>query len=251
MKKILFIMIMAATLVACNNKNTSKAYLDANGDCIFENSVVAYRINGASNPVITNGMEAVLKAVIDKKEVVKDRKAAVAASMNDGGSAILLNDSLIFPQANFESFEVVEQTPDYVVFTLTYPAWQVGEDNISLVRTITLRNRSIYCEVKDVYKCDEGAKDVTVAAGFAKRNVANSEKGADYLVAWENIGADEAYGVGIVMPMSSKFEFDGPADHAVAIYPTKYGRPVEYAIGSCWSKGELSTFDSWAEKVRL
>ena len=228
MKKILFMIIMAAVAVACTKESSVNAYIDANGDCIFENDVVRYRVNGANNPVVTSGMEAVFKAVVDKKEVVKDRKAAVAASLNDGGSAILDGDSLIFPAANFESFEIVEKTPTAVTFTLTYPEWPVGETNVNLVRTVTLRDGSYYCAVE------------------------RNESGADSLISWESMpGNDGSYGLGVVMPMTNKFEFEGPCNSAVAIYPTKCGRKIDYAVGSCWSAGELSTFDMWAGKVRL
>ncbi|MBR3526347.1 MAG: DUF4861 family protein [Bacteroidales bacterium] len=250
MKKILFIMIMAAVAVACSKQQTTTAFLDPAGDCIFENSVVRYRINGPSNPVVTSGMEAILKAH-DKKEVVlKDRKAAQAASLNDGGSAVILNDSLVFAQANFSSFEIVEQTKDLVSFKLTYPQWEVDGNKISLVRTVTLRETSVYCEVKDVYSNEAGSTPVIVVAGFAKNSVENSEIGPDYVVDWENIG-DGYIGKGIVMPMSKNFAVDGPQDNAVAYITTKWGRPVEYAVGNCWSRGELTTFESWADKVRL
>jgi len=252
MKKILFTIIMAAALVACTKESPVNAYIDASGDCIFENNVVRYRINGASNPIVTSGMEAIFKAVIDKKEVVKDRKAAVAASLNDGGSAIVDGDSFIFPAANFEAFEIVEQTPTAVTFTLTYPEWPVGEDNVSLVRTVTIRQGSYYCEVSDVYKSSNPGTAVTVAAGFAKGAVERNESGVDYMISWENMPSGEgSFGVGIVMPMSNELVFEGPENSAVAFYPTKYGRKVDYAIGSCWSAGSLSTFDMWAEKVRL
>lgn len=250
MKKILMIMIMAAAAVACSKQPASTAFLDAAGDCIFENSVVRYRINGPSNPVVTSGMEAILKAH-DKKEVVlKDRKAAQAASLNDGGSAILLNDSLVFPQANFSSFEVVEQTKDYITFKLTYPQWEVEGNKVTLTRTITLRETSVYCEVKDVYSNEAGSTPVTIVAGFAEQAVEDSETGADYIVDWENTG-DGYIGKGIVMPMTKNFTMDGPQGSGVAIFSTKWGRPVDYAVGNCWSRGELTTFDSWAAKVRL
>ena len=252
MKKILFMIIMAAVAVACTKESSVNAYIDANGDCIFENDVVRYRVNGANNPVVTSGMEAVFKAVVDKKEVVKDRKAAVAASLNDGGSAILDGDSLIFPAANFESFEIVEKTPTAVTFTLTYPEWPVGETNVNLVRTVTLRDGSYYCEVTDVYNSATQGESITVVTGFAKRAVERNEAGADYLISWESMpGNDGSYGLGVVMPMTNKFEFEGPCNSAVAIYPTKCGRKIDYAVGSCWSAGELSTFDMWAGKVRL
>jgi len=251
MKRILFFMIMAAMAVACNKQPEPTAYLDGNGDCIFENGYVSYRINGASNPVITNGMEAILKAE-DKKEVlVKDRKSAVAASMNDGGSAIVVNDSLVFPLQNFNSFEVEEAVPEYVKFTITYPKWLAGKDSVSLKRTVILRNRSYYAEIKDVYSSNTG-NPVTIAVGFAKHAVQQSETGADYMINWENLpDNDGMIGTGIVMPMSNNHVFDGPQNHAVAYFNTKFGRPVEYAIGSCWSKGEMSAFDNWADMVRL
>ena len=252
MKKFFLMIIMAAVLTACQ-KESVNAFIDNNGDCIFENSLVCYRINGASNPVVTSGMEAIFKAVIDKQDVVKDRKAAVAGSLNDGGSAIVVEDSLVFPLENFTSFEVIEKTPKHVTFSVTYPAFPVGEDSISLVRTVTLRDGSLYCEVSDVYSSNHvGSAPYKAAAGFAKGSSERSETGKDYIINWENMpDGDGSFGIGVVMPMSGDLVFDGPANSAVAYFPTRYGRRVDYAVGSCWSRGEVATFDMWANKVRL
>lgn len=250
MKKIFLMMIMAAAVVACQKEPAATAVIDENGDCIFQNDVVCFRLNGARNPVVTNGMEAILKAVVDKETVVRDRKAAKAASMNDGGSAILVGDSLCFPHENFDSFEVVELTEKHVTFSLTYPQWLAGEDSIKLTRTITLREGSYYCEVTDVYDIRMG-KNITVYAGFEKRAVENSEQGNDYIVAWESVPGEGYMGIGLVMPMTRDFEFDGPSDQAVGILTTKSGRIAKYAVGYCWSKGEFADFSQWAEKVRL
>lgn len=252
MKKILFAIITAAALAACQPQSSVNAYLDGNGDCIFENNVVSFRINGAANSVVTSGMEAILKGVVDKREVVKDRRSAVASSLNDGGSALLVDGGLVFPAANFESFEVVEKTDKYVTFTLNYPQWQVGDDGVSLIRTVTLHDNSLYCEVTDIYKSTAQGDPVTVVAGFAKRSVVNHETGEDYLIGWQSLPAEDGfYGVGIVMPMSDNLVFDGPEDSAVSVYDTKYGRRVEYAVGSCWSKSSIDSFEGWAKKVRL
>ena len=249
MKKILFMLIMVAAVAACQKKNAVTAEIDQNGDCIFQNSVVCFRLPGAGNPVVTDGVEAILKTM-DKKEVIlKDRKSALAASMNDGGSALLVNDSLVFPHENFDSFEIVEQTPTHVIFTLHYPKWVAGEDSVSLTRTITLREPAYTFKVKDVYDIRNG-QDITVATGLAKRGVEKYESGEDYIAAWESVASEGNIGVGFVMPMTRDFLFEGPQDHAIAIFKTKSGRPVEYAMGSCWSNGVISSFDHWLEQFR-
>jgi hypothetical protein len=251
MKKIFLIFIMAVAVAACQKEPPVTATIDQNGDCVIQNSLVCFRINGSNNPVVTNGMEAILKAGSSKKDiVVKDRKAAVAASLNDGGSALMLNDSLYYPHENFESFELVEQTDRHVIFKLTYPKFLVGEDSVTLYRNITLRENSYYCEVKDSYDVGHVGQNITVVAGFAKRNVEKSEVGNDYIIAWESVPDEGNMGVGILMPMTKKFEFDGPEDNAVAIYDTKSGRPCSYAVGYCWSQGALPDYDSWAKLIR-
>ncbi|MBR5735226.1 MAG: DUF4861 family protein [Bacteroidales bacterium] len=246
MKKIVYLIIMAAMTAACQVGPAATAAIDGNGDCIFQNSLVCFKLNGAANPVVSDGIEAILKA----KDMVKDRKIAQAASMNDGGSAVVVNDSLCFPHENFDSFEIVEQTTTHVTFSLHYPRWQAGEDSIELTRTITLRENSYFCEVSDVYESNDG-NGMRVAAGFAKRNVNRSETGEDYIIVWENLPGDDGnMGVGIVMPMSNEFELEGPADHAVAYCNTRFGHKADYAVGCCWSKGKTSDFEQWAALVR-
>lgn len=253
MKRILMIVAVAAMAFACKPVNPVNAVIDSNGDCVFENSVVSFRLNGAGNAVITDGMEAILKAGKGSKTVVEDRHSARAASMNDGGSALLIGDSLYFPHENFDSFELVEQTKSHVIFKLHYPMWLAGEDSLELTRTVTLRENSYYCEVTDIYaSAPTVRKDITVVAGFAKNNVLRIETGKDYIIAWESLqGAEGNIGAGVLMPMTSEFAEDGPQDHSVALYKTKMRRPVDYAVGYCWSKGELADFDAWAAQVRF
>lgn len=248
MKKLFLMIIMAAAVVACQKQPGATAKIDANGDCVFQNSLVGFRLNGAGNPVITDGFEAILKAQDGKQTVVKDRKTAMAASLNDGGSVLVANDSLIFPHANFESFEIVEQTAGHVTFTLSYPEWTVGEDKISLKRKITLRNNQYFCEVTDEYVVSSGL-DVNVAAGFAKRGVEKNEVGKDYIIAWESVPGEGNMGVGIVVPMADSFEYDGLADNALALCDARY-RKVTYAVGNCWSKGAIADFNGWAAVVK-
>ena len=181
MKKILFAIIMVAAVAACQKQPAATATIDENGDLIFQNNLVCYRLNGARNPVVTDGMEAILKATVDKKETLKDRKVALAASLNDGGTALVVNDSLVFPHENFDSFEIVEQTPTHVIFTVHYPKWVAGEDSVSLTRTVTLRANSYFFEVKDNYDIRSGV-DIKVATGFAKRGVEKNETGSDCIL---------------------------------------------------------------------
>ena len=251
MKKALLMIITAAALVACQKQPAATAAIDENGDLIFQNSLVCYRLNGASNPVVSSGLEAILKAQEGKEVVVKDRKAAQTASLNDGGSAYVVSDSLCFPHENFDSFEIVEQTPNRVVFSVHYPQWLAGEDSVSLTRTITLGENSYYCEVSDAYVSSRPGHDIRVAVGFSKRGVSKSETGKDYIIAWEDLAGDGNMGVGFVMPRTLEFEYEGPNDQAVAYFNTKSSRKTDYAVGCCWSKGELSDFELWASKVRL
>ena len=239
---------MAAAIVSCQKQPAATATIDANGDCVFQNSLVSFRLNGTKNPVITDGFEAILKAQDGKQTVVKDRKSAMAASLNDGGTVLVADDSLIFPHANFESFEIVEQTAGHVTFTLSYPEWTVGEDKISLKRKITLRENQLFCEVADEYNINT-SRDISVAAGFAKRGVEMNEVGKDYIIAWESVPGEGNMGVGIVVPMAERFEFDGLEDNALAFCDARY-RKVTYAVGSCWSKGAITDFNGWAAKVK-
>ena len=243
------IIMAAAVVAACQKEPAATAVIDENGDCIFENNVVRFRLNGASNPVVTSGFEAILKAVDGKEQVVNDRKAAVAASMNDGGSALVVNDSLYYPQANFDSFEIVEQTPTHVTFTLTYPQWLAGEDTVSLTRTITLRENNYHCLVTDVYEGPVG-QNMTVAAGYAKQEADSHKTGKDYILAWRNLPGGDAMGVGILMP-AGELTYEGLEDNALGYYTVKFGRRVDYGVLSGWSKAGISGLDDWEAKIGL
>lgn len=252
MKKIIFLLIMAVAVTACHKNVPPAAYLDADGNCIFENNVVRYRIAGNSNPAVIPGMEAILIATGEEDELIElDRHCAVELSMNDGGSAVVFEDSLYFPQENFSSFEIVEQTGAHVIFKLEYPKWQVGEYVVALTRTITLRYNSYFCEVADDYSGLAG-KPLKVAVGYEKHEVLDSETGKDYMITWERLPEGNGeIGLCIAVPMTDDFVFDGPNNQAVAYVSTSTARKVQYAAGFCWSRGEVPDFETWAEMVRL
>ena len=88
-----------------------------------------------------------------------------------------------------------------------------------------------------------------MAAGFAKRGVEMNEVGKDYIIAWESVPGEGNMGVGIVVPMAERFEFDGLEDNALAFCDARY-RKITYAVGSCWSKGAITDFNGWAAKVK-
>ena len=252
MKKILFVIALAVVAVACQKQPDVTAYIDDAGDCIFENTVIRYRIPGQKNPLISSGMIAELRAQENKEVFTDNGYPAVAASFNAGGSAIVVEDSLYFPHENFNSFEVVEQTSKHVTFKLEYPAFAAGTDSLTLIRTVTLGKDSYFCQINDIYKSLKKQVGILVAVGYDVHGTELHEIGKDYIISWEKApSGDGMAGYGLAMPMTDVFEYEEGDDFAAAYFDTRTGRPVNYGLGFCWSKGAHADFDSWADEVRF
>lgn len=276
MKKI-YLIILTVLVVSCQSNQKVMVRLTDNGDCIFENDRVAYRIYGAQSDIISPGADIWVKAqgklILDKwyklsetdpqyfyrnhtgkKEYPgKDCYNAQSYSLNAGASVPIYQDSLVFPTQNFDKFELIESTKSKVVFSLHYPQWTIGENTVELTREITLAANDNFCTIDDIY--DGDFYSMACLVGISTQEVVNKDEGLDYIITWEKASdqsvenEDGMIGLGIVMPENYKMEYNEERHYAVAHFETVRGRKVSYAIGSCWSKGNIPSFDEWKKLV--
>ncbi|MBO7071527.1 MAG: DUF4861 family protein [Bacteroidales bacterium] len=276
----------AALLLVCSCNSTpeqkvmARAVPERADDFVFENDLIAGRFYGEAlegNPT-SPGLDIWVKLpgalVADTwyAEAMKDGTYyhrdhggkdcyKVAVSLGGGASVPIIYEALCYPPTNYRASEVVELTPDKVVFTLDYPEWEAAEGIlVSLHKKVTVVSGSYFIDVEDTYKFS-GKDSLMVAAGFKLHGdlqtverelplntdgkIAIWEKASDQSVEPE----DGMIGVGLVCP-GADIGYAYWLDHAIAFKLIASGESLCYKVGSCWSKGDIKTADDWFALVQ-
>ena len=284
MKRILYFACLLALLCSCNPKPVQKvmarAVPERADDFVFENDLIAGRFYGKAlegNPT-SPGLDIWVKlpgalvaddwyahAVEDPGYYHHDHGGKdcykVAVSLGGGASVPLINGALCFPATNYRASEVVELTPDKVVFTLDYPEWEAAEGIlVTLHKKVTLVSGSYFADVEDTYTFT-GAETMMVVAGFKlhgdlqtveaelplneEGRVAIWEKASDQSIEPE----DGMIGVGLICP-GADIGYMYELDHAIAFKVISSGETLSYKVGSCWSNGDIKTSADWFALVQ-
>lgn len=185
----------------------------------------------------------------------------VATSLGAGASAILYENRIMYPKTNYRTWEIVEQTPTKVVFTLHYPEWEAGDDlKIALDKTITVTPDTYFLKCEDVYTFSAPMDSLYVAAGVyrhLKQNTIEQEfNGTDRYAIWEkasdtkNEPEDGRIGVGVYVPGADSVCYSHGEDHGVVMKKIVSGETFTYYFGSCWSKGNIKSAVEWFDIVK-
>ncbi len=247
-------------------------------DFVFENNLVAGRFYGKAlegNPTspgidIWVKLPGALVADTWDAEAQKDPNYyhhnhggkdcyKVATSLGGGASAPLIDGRLAMPATNYRSYDIVEQTPDKVVFVLHYPEWEAAEGvKVSLDKQVTVTADSYFCRVDDTYKFT-GADKLTIAAGLlrhsAQQTIEQERLTPIAYAIWEHASdqsverEDGMLGVAVVVPGAENVCVHDELDHGIATREIKSGEAFTYYFGSCWSKGDLQTAEAWFAEV--
>ena len=283
MKRICILLLALAALCACKQEAEKKVMArfvpERSDDFVFENNLVAGRFYGQAlegnptSPGIDIWVKLPGKLVADEwykgYETESDEYYhhdhggkdcyKVAVTLGGGASAPLMHGDLCFPTTNFRSWDIVEESPEKVVFTLHYPEWEATEGvNVTLDKTVTVVPDTYFCDVEDHYAFT-GKDSLVVAAGINLHVPQNTAERVialpDRVFIWEH-ASDQTYepeegmlGVAVIMPDADFTFITADGSHLVATKRIVSGEPVRYSFGSCWSKGDIKTFDDWFQLV--
>ena len=282
MKRLVILAFALLSLAACKQtsevKVMARAVPERADDFVFENDLVAGRFYGEAlegNPT-SPGIDIWVKKpgalVADEwyKGAQEDPDYyhhdhggkdcyKVAVSLGGGASAPLICDTLRYPSTNYRSYEILEQNPAKVVFVLHYPEWEaVPGIQVTLDKKVTVRPGTYFCDVEDTYVFS-GSETLTVAAGInrhpAQETIENEMCGGDRYAIWEH-ASDQSIepengmlGVAVIMKDA---HWAGPSTdgiHGLCTKQIRSGEVLRYKFGSCWSKGDIKTCESWFETV--
>ena len=281
MKRILILLAAAAALCACSQEKKVMARFvpERSDDFVFENNLIAGRFYGKAlegnptSPGLDIWVKLPGKLVADEWykgfETQSDEYYhhdhggkdcyKVAVSLGGGASSPLIDGKLCYPATNYRSWEIVEESPEKVVFTLHYPQWQTPDSvMVALDKTVTVVPDTYFCAVEDVYTF-EGTDTLAIAAGMnihaALETVEKQLVQPGRVAIWEHASdqtfapGDGMLGVAVVMPDAEGTSLSEDGTHLLVWKYVTSGQPVRYSFGSCWSKGDIKTAQDWFELV--
>jgi len=282
MKKILIAAITLMAFASCAPKEPSvmaRYVPERMDDFIFENDLICGRIYGQAlegNPT-SPGIDIWVKTpgslIADKryKDELENGKSyhknwgdgkdcyKVAVSLGGGASAPLINDTLRMPATNYRSWEILEQTPDRVVFVLHYPQWDAAGVTVSLDKKITVTAGTYFCRVDDTYSFT-GAQSLRIAAGIFRHPEQNSIveelNVPDRYAIWEHASdqsvepEDGMIGVAVVVPDAESTAVIDNGRHGICTKTITSGQTFSYWFGSCWTGGDVKSAQEWFKLVK-
>ena len=282
MKKILILSALLLALAGCKSapevKVMARYVPERADDFVFENNLVAGRFYGKAlegnptSPGIDIWVKLPGKLVVDQwyKGAMEDPDYyhhnhggkdcyKVSVSLGGGASAPLVDGKLCYPATNYRSFDMLEESPEKVVFVLHYPAWEVAEDwTVSLDKKVTVVPDSYFCDVEDIYTFT-GTETLEIAAGVNRhpaQNPAPTENlSLDRYAIWEPASdqsiepEDGMLGVAVILEDGEYSYVTDDGVHGLCVRTVTSGEPFRYKFGSCWSKGHIKEASDWFKLV--
>ena len=282
MKKLLILSALLLTLAGCESAPEPKVMAryvpERSDDFVFENNLVAGRFYGKAlegnptSPGIDIWVKLPGKLVADQwyEGAMKDPDYyhhnhggkdcyKVSVSLGGGASAPLVNGQLSLPPTNYRSYDILEETPEKVVFVLHYPAWEAAEDwTVSLDKKVTVVADSYFCEVEDTYTFT-GTETLEIAAGVNRHPAQNPDPeeyiSIDRYAIWEPASdqsiepEDGMLGVAVILQDGEYSYITDDEVHGLCVRTVASGEPFRYKFGSCWSKGKIKSAADWFDLV--
>ena len=255
------------------------------GDFSWENNRVGFRFYGKEliqNDGPSNGLDIFLKRtdslVLDKWYYEDINKISsyhkdtgegcdpynVGRSLGAGANGLFVNDSL-FLNENYDSYEILDEGPLRVTFLLKYPFIEVGEENISDVKRISLDVNSQLTRIEQTYQPD---KDQQMAVGFVKRLDTKDSTVVDYennFLLYEE-PEDEENGIiylGAIIPagidsvLVNTYDYTNPIrektntfSNTIALTKIHPTYATIYYTGFGWSKYGFRSLDSFRKYLK-
>ncbi len=283
MKRLVLITAALALLASCAPKPVQKVMArfvpERADDFAWENDFVAYRAYGQAletlkpGGMISPGFDVWVKNTTDL--VVNQRYKddlengisyhkdhgngkdcyKVGVTLGGGASSPLIGGKLCFPATNFRSSEVLESSPEKVVFVLSYPQWEAEGYKISLEKKITVCAGSHFCYAEDTYSFEGPCDSLVIAAGIVRHDVVCESAVEDGFAIWEkasDTGAepeDSCIGLAVKLPGASFVGLSEDGTHSICTKAVKSGESLGYYFGSCWSKADIPNAEGWFDAL--
>lgn len=172
---------------------------------------------------------------------------AVGPTLGCGATALMVNDSIIYPWA-FEYANVVDRGPERFVAELVYSATSVGIDTLVERRVITLIPGTYLNRCDVTYAGQTSSLTVLIGIPLRDNSPAFGNPGRGIMAyADPTQGPDNGKALtGVVIPCGAErmFERDG---HIMAVLTLQPGQTLTYYWGYAWSRGEINDMRMWLQ----
>lgn len=283
MKKLTVLALTLLALAGCAPKSEQAKVMarfvpERYDDFIFENDLVAGRLYGEAlencgpGQITSPGIDVWVKTsgalVCDQRYVDELQNGRsyhinwgngkdcykVGRSLGAGASAVVVDGAVVLPATNFRSYEILEQTPEKVVFVLNYPEWDYNGTSIALSKKLTVTPGTYFVNVEDTYTFS--CESMVVAAGVnrhADQGILEQEVfGQDRYAIWEGASdqsiekdPETRVGVAVVVPGATFSALSSDGTHALVGREIKSGETFTYSFGSCWNGADIKTAQEW------
>lgn len=290
MKKYIFVAAALLSLAACAPKQEEARVMarfvpERYDDFVFENNLIAGRLYGEAlescgkGQITSPGVDIWVKtpgALVANQRYVDDLENGksyhkdwgngkdcykVARSLGGGASAIIVEGQPVLPATNYRSYEVLEETPEKVVFVLNYPEWEYNGEKIALSKKFTVVPDTYFVNVEDTYTFSGELGDTLFVAAGINRHIAQQiiegeYSGEDRYAIWEHASdqtvepEDGMIGVAVCVPGAELVGLTADETTGIVGRRIASGEVFSYSFGSCWSKGDLKTAEDWFNVVK-
>ena len=239
-------------------------------DYAWENNLVGHRMYGPALEAtgeISNGIDTWVKRtnelLIDEwyktGDYHKDHGKGmdcykVGRTLGSGAMAPYIDGKMVLAN-NYIKQQTLDNGPIRISFRLEYAPFQVGQDEVTETRTISLDANSHFNRIEEVYA--GSPEDMAVVAGIVTRpepgdTLMDASNGV--VAYWEPQNNDNGdnnghIGIGLIFPgnMTDVFAEQG---HLLALttYP-RAGKPFVYYMGTGWSKAGIESAQAWFDMV--
>ena len=252
---------------------------EANGNILWENDRVAFRVYGP--PVkdrVSSGIDVWTKSVsypiIDKwyrqgaegLEYHTDWGEGcdffhVGFGRGDGGTAIWLNDKPYISQT-YATHKILKNTADEIAFELTFTPWQVGDDpatggpatrfNVTERKVISMKMGTNFFKVISTFETDyKGPLTAAIGISFADKPEILTDPKTGTLTVWESyLPKNGELGTSVVVNPASINRFATHSKEQFVLINAKAGQPITYYVGAGWTKNHyVKTKQAWLDYI--
>lgn len=177
----------------------------------------------------------------------------VGSSRGCGGTAILRNEKL-FIGANFTEYQIHEDGPDRVVFTLKYAPQDCDGVRVTEEKKITLEAGSQFNRIESTFTFEGPPIDVAVGLKIHPKATLLTPPGSEtrFIASWEPVDGENNgnCGVAAIVPGDRPIKIVEKDGQLLAVTPAKSGAPVVYYAGGGWSKNGFPDSEAWLKHVK-
>ena len=238
---------------------------EANGNIIWENDRIAYRVYGSPAAAkVSSGIDVWTKSVpypiTDNwyemnsmgKEYHIDRGEGcdffhVGFSRGNGGTAIWANEKPYISKP-YKSHRILKNTETEIAFELLFEPWDVDGVKVYEKKIISMKMGTNFFKVESTFYA-EGKKTLTVALGIAAAKkpevFTDAKKGS--LTIWESyLPQNGELGTSIVLKSKKTKAFATYKNEHFILTDVKVGKKITYFVGAGWTKSqEFKSQQEW------